>query len=172
MLIGGASRTGRTTLLNKLLVEESLGHRFGLRAISFRPENFIAQLENEVVFNTKSVTKKMYEEVARMRPQLIAFDTKYEVNVFSKGWSPHLMGYTTFYVVDAEGDTVEELKDNTVENFLKVTGESIVTGFDKIMITSVDDLGAENPFCVTEFLLPQNKTFYYNQLTGVYDYDE
>jgi hypothetical protein len=172
VIIGGARHTGRTTLLNKLLVETSLSYRFGLRAISFRPENYIAQLEDEVVFNAKKVNKQLYDDVVRMRPELIAFDTRYEVDTFSKGWSPHLLGYTVFYVVDAEGDTIKELKDSTVENFLKITGENKVTGFNKIMVTSVDDLDVEFPFNVTEFLLPQNKNFYFNQITEVYDYDD
>lgn len=58
-----------------------------------------------------------------------------------------------FFVVDAVGDTTEELRVSAIKNFLKVTKQKRISGFDKLMIAEVNDLGAENPFMVTEFPL-------------------
>lgn len=169
VIIAGGSHSGRSTLLNKMLEHEYLKYRNGTRTITFRREGAETDLEDEVVFTTEKVDRQLLTNVVRMKPNVIAFDTGYSLTTFSDMIYPDFFGATLFFVVDAVGDTVEELKDSAVENYLRVSGQKRVNGFDKLMITSVFDLGAENPFCVTEFLLERNPNFRFNQITGFYD---
>jgi hypothetical protein len=169
VIIAGDRHSGRSTLLNKMLFDEYLEYSNGVRTISFRREGYESDLEDEVVFTADYVDKYLLTNVVRMHPDVIAFDSGYAMDAFSNYTSLRILGSTLFFVIDAEEDTVEELKVNAVENFLKITGQKRINGFDKIMITEVTDLAAENPFVVTEFLLEKRTNFQFNQITGVYD---
>ena len=153
VIIGGDYDFSRTTILNKLLLDMQLEEP-SILTVSFRSVDHRPYLHNEIVFKTDVVDRTMLVECFRMRSHIVAFDTGYDY-LFDKDFPAFLHGHTVFHSVPAFGETAEEMRDSAIENFFKLSGRKETIGFNKIIVTKLNDLGDEASSTVTEFLLNQ-----------------
>ena len=160
VIVAGGPRSGRSTLVNKMVLDAYTANKNGISVVSFRLQganSVVGLAPNEVELFPDFVDAFVVSTTCRyMYADIFVFDSRYTVDAFKHVPIPSFFDGTLFFVVDATGDTTEELRVSAIENFLKVTKQKQISGFDKLMIAEVNDLGAENPFMVTEFLLTES----------------
>lgn len=151
VIISGDTELGRQALVKNMVDDFSSQSRKKIKVVSARSFAYESDVTYDKVFVRKAITSGDINKMFSMRPDIIILDAKYDEHAFDILHYPHFFGAKVLYVINADGNDVEELRKNTVENYLTSIKQSNLDGINKLMVSRIVDLGAENPFDVTEF---------------------
>jgi hypothetical protein len=155
-IVSGDTDLGRQTLLNSLLTDFLARSRKKNKVVSVRDSSYIHGSIDEKVIVSDLVDSDTVSKMFHFKPNVIIFDSTYDEHAFDVLACPHFYGVKVFYVIKSSGDTVSELRDNTVQGYLTSIRQNNLEGVNKLMVSRVYDLDAEDPFGVTEFAVKRN----------------